>query len=658
MLKRAAYASRNKKFFLEPNESILGKLTAASSFSVELAQKEAWLEQVSILKKQLTDFPEGHIFLEFNIPRMGKRADVILILEDIVFVIEFKVGSSSFHSADRAQTIDYALDLKNFHEGSHDAIIVPILVATLSKASSNSISEISAEYVINTLCCNSHGLADTIKKCLGAACTKTSTHSYIDVNNWLESSYKPTPTIIEAARALYNKHDVSEISRSDAGAKNLSETATEIGRIIKEAKANSHKAICFVTGVPGAGKTLAGLSVTTSQMNHTEDEHAVFLSGNGPLVKVLRTALARDYKSRNNVTMEEAKRKTNAFIQNIHHFRDDSLANIEAPADKVVVFDEAQRAWDHHHTVKFMRQKKRLSDFDSSEPEFLIEVLDRHEDWCVIIALIGGGQELNSGEAGISEWLKALRKRFINWKVYHSNLMSSEEYAGSLDFTALSKGLDSYPKEQLHLGVSVRSFRTERLSEFVHHLIGNDACKANSCYSHIKNKYPIYLTRNINTARIWLREKAQGSELYGLTASSGARRLRPEGLEVKRELEPDIWFLNGPKDVRSCQYLEQVATEFDIQGLELDWAAVCWDADLRRDKEKWEYRQFKGTRWQNINKPVDQQYLLNAYRVLLTRARQGMIIYVPLGDEKDVTRKPEFYQPIAEFLTAAGISTI
>ena len=508
------------------------------------------------------------------------------------------------------------------------------------------------------MCCNAYGLRDTVKNCIEATHTDAGTDNKIDVSDWIKSPYKPTPTIIEAARALYNNHDVSEISRSDAGAKNLSETATEIRRIIEEAKANSQKSICFVTGVPGAGKTLAGLSVTTSQMNHAEDEHAVFLSGNGPLVKVLRTALARDYKSRNKVTTREAVRKTNAFIQNIHHFRDDNLANTDAPPEKVVIFDEAQRAWDHHTTVKFMRKKKGLSDFDSSEPEFLIEVLDRHKDWCVIIALIGGGQELNSGEAGISEWLDALQKRFTSWKVYHSNLMSSTEYAGSLDFTNLTRGLHSYPKEQLHLGVSVRSFRAERLSEFVHHLIGNDPDKAYSSYIHIKDKYPIYLTRDINTARNWLREKAQGSELYGLTASSGARRLRPEGIEVRRELEPDVWFLNGRDDVRSCQYLEQVATEFDIQGLELDWAVVCWDADLRRDQDKWQYRRFIGTKWQNVNKPVDQQYLLNAYRVLLTRARQGMIIYVPLGDEKDITRKPEFYQPIADFLASTGISRI
>lgn len=655
MTKRAHYSSSIGSFCAESNDSIIGKLTAASVHNVELPQRNAWIDEIQILKAQLNSYSEGHIFLEFTIPRMGKRADAIAIIHDLIFVIEFKVGANVFHSADRAQAIDYAIDLKHFHEGSHDAKLIPILLATKAAIRSESISNTSNDNELTCIGCNAQGLQNVIRHSLEAQRLIAPSNSPIDVQSWLQSGYKPTPTIVEAARALYNNHSVTEISRNDAGAKNLTETANAISQIIRDAKANSRKAICFVTGVPGAGKTLAGLSVTTSQMNHVEDEHAVFLSGNGPLVKVLRTALARDYKSRNQVNMNEAQRKTNTFIQNIHHFRDDNLETNEPPADKVVVFDEAQRAWDHYHTVKFMRQKRGHSDFDASEPEFLIEVLDRHKDWCVIIALIGGGQEINSGEAGLSEWFHALQRRFTYWKVYHSSLMTSDEYAGDLDFDAMVEGLDSHPLEALHLGVSVRSFRAERLSEFVHHLIANNPTKARECYAAIQEKYPIHLTRDLNEARAWLRKKAQGNELCGLIASSGARRLRPEGIEVKRELEPDLWFLNGPEDIRSCQYLEQVATEFDIQGLELDWAGVCWDADLRRHNNEWQYRRFKGTNWQQIRKEVDQQYLLNAYRVLLTRARQGMILYVPMGDINDPTRPPEFYQPIADYLQAVGI---
>jgi hypothetical protein len=305
--------------------------------------------------------------------------------------------------------------------------------------------------------------------------------------------------------------------------------------------------------------------------------------------------------------------------------------------------------------VKFMSQKKGRRDFDASEPEYLIEVLNRHEGWCVIVALSGGGQEINSGEAGLSEWFRALQKRFTDWKVYHSSLMTSDEYAGDLDFDSLVEGLDSQPREALHLGVSVRSFRAGRLSEFVHHLIGNEPEKARACFNAIREKYPIYLSRDLDRARAWLRLKANGSELYGMTASSGGRRLKPEGIDVKAQIEPDLWFLNGPEDVRACQYLEQVATEFDIQGLELDWSLICWDADLRRCEGNWAYRKFSGTKWQMVNKEINQQYLLNAYRVLLTRARQGMVIYVPQGEVNDPTRPPEFYDPIAKYLQATGI---
>jgi hypothetical protein len=655
MAQRAQYSARVGDFLDEPADSILGKLTATSAHNVELPQRNAWLDEITILKQQLAGYCEGHLFLEFSIPRMGKRADAVVIIEGLIFVIEFKVGATEFLAADRAQAIDYALDLLNFHEGSHDASLVPILVATAAAPSGDS-PQIAKKGVASCVDASVGELHRLLREAVDQAVLAHLPP--FDPGAWVQSNYKPTPTIVEAAQALYRDHDVSEISRSDASAKNLSETADEIAQIINFAKANGEKAICFVTGVPGAGKTLAGLSVTTSQMNHAEDEHAVFLSGNGPLVKVLREALAKDLNEREGIAMGEARRRTKTFVQNIHHFRDDSLETDSPPPDRVVVFDEAQRAWDHHHTVKFMRQKKGQPDFDASEPEFLIEVLDRHEDWCVIVALVGGGQEINSGEAGLSEWFFALQKRFRDWKVYHSSLMTSNEYAGDLDFGQLVEGLDSHPREALHLGVSIRSFRAGRLSEFVHHLIDNEPSKAHDCYHAIRANYPIFLTRSFRTAQHWLRSKTRGNELSGLIASSGARRLKPEGIDVKSPVEPEVWFLNGPEDVRACQYLEQVATEFDIQGLELDWAGVAWDADLRRDGSEWACRRFVGTKWQNVNQEIKQQYLKNAYRVLLTRARQGMVIYVPSGDADDPTRLPEFYDPIADYLTEAGIPYI
>lgn len=652
MSRRAHYDADLAAFLAESEDSILGKLTAASAHDVDLAQRNAWIEEIEILKEQLLLFHQGHLFLEFSIPRMGKRADAVLICDGVIFVIEFKVGAKAYLSADRAQAVDYALDLKHFHEGSHEASLVPILLATEAQGGDD-VGRLVPGEVAPCVNGSPKGLAQILTHALEEA--EIHGIQRIDVERWVSSHYKPTPTIVEAAQALFRDHDVSEISRSDASAKNLSETADAIAQIISSAKANQEKAICFVTGVPGAGKTLAGLSITTSQMDHAKEEHAVFLSGNGPLVKVLRAALARDLRDREGVPLKEAERRTNAFIQNVHHFRDDSLQSDDPPADRVVVFDEAQRAWDREHTVKFMRQKRGQNDFDASEPEFLIQVLNRHPDWCVIIALIGGGQEINSGEAGLKEWFQALQNRFRHWKVFHSNLMKSDEYAGDLDFDRMVEGLDSHPREALHLGVSVRSFRAGRLSEFVHYLIDNQPAKARACYETIREKYPIVWTRDLKDARHWLRQKARGNELSGLIASAGGRRLKPEGIDVKTPIEPENWFLNGPADVRSCQYLEDVATEFDIQGLELDWAGVAWDADLRRDREGWSFRKFSGTTWKEVHQPIKKQYLLNAYRVLLTRARQGMVIFVPEGNEEDPTRLPEFYQPIADYLEIAGI---
>lgn len=652
MAQRAHYAGPISDFLEESEESVLGKLTAASVHNVELPQRNAWLDEIRILKSQLAPFHGGHLFLEFSIPRMGRRADAVAIISNVIFVIEFKVGATDYFSADRAQTIDYALDLMNFHEGSHEAALVPILVATDAQPAKES-PQIESSGVASCLNSSSLELCRIVLEALGQ--TKHFCLTPLIPEEWVRTNYKPTPTIVEAAQALYRDHNVSDIARKDASAMNLSETKAEVEGIIAKAKQNHEKAICFVTGVPGAGKTLAGLTVTTGQMDHAKDEHAIFLSGNGPLVKVLLEALARDINEREGVAMGEARRRSQTFIQNIHHFRDYYLRDKSAPPERVVVFDEAQRAWDRDHTVKFMKQKRGERDFDASEPEFLIDVLDRHQDWCVIIALIGGGQEINSGEAGLQEWFLALQKRFSAWKVYHSSLMTSDEYAGDLDFDRLIEGLDSHPRDALHLGVSVRSFRAERLSEFVHHLINDTPEQARACLEAIRSKYPIVMTRDLEVAKRWLRKRSRGNALSGLIASSGGRRLKPEGIDVKVGIEPEQWFLNGPDDVRGCQYLEQVATEFDIQGLELDWAGVAWEADLRRDSGGWDYKRFSGTKWQKVNLPVKQTYLLNAYRVLLTRARQGMVIFVPRGSKDDPTRLPEFYNPIAEYLVECGI---
>ncbi len=662
---RAYYTSTITAFLREETASILGQLTRQHTHDLVQLQTNAWVEQIKILKKQLFSFsdnPNNSIYFEFGIPRMGKRADVVLVIDSLVFVVEFKVGAVEYARHDKDQVLDYALDLKHFHEGSHKACIVPVLLATEAPMMDLQLS-ISADGLTGLLCANKQGLKSLINNCLKTWSNKQSTETYqpvINASAWAESAYKPTPTIIQAAQALYQGHNVEEISRSDAGAKNLSETAAAISAVIEQAKANHEKAICFVTGVPGSGKTLAGLNITTSRMRTAEDEHAVFLSGNGPLVEVLREALARDEHERTDIKIGDARRNAKAFIQNIHHFRDDNLKSETAPAEKVVVFDEAQRAWDRDNTAKFMQQKRDQVGFDLSEPEFLINVMNRHEDWCVIVALVGGGQEINTGEAGLPEWFASLRRSFNHWRVCYSDQIEGEEYTQDQLLIQHLDGLKAEPNHSLHLGVSVRSFRAEKLSAFVGCVINNQADQALMLYNAIKDVYPIALTRDLHTARTWLLQHARGGELYGLVASSGANRLKPEGINIKAKIKPAEWFLNGKQDVRSCQYLEDVATEFDIQGLELDWAAVCWDADFRyvydqTGKGKWSFNKFTGTTWKKVNSESRKRYLANAYRVLLTRARQGMVIYVPEGDEKDQTRKTEFYDGIYNYLKACGL---
>jgi len=654
-MKRAYYSETINTFLNEPDESILGKLTMNhSNRSLEDLQINAWRKQIEILKNQLQNL-EGKIYFEFAIPRMGKRVDNIIIVNDVAFIVEFKVGDTHYEKHAIEQVIDYTIDLKNFHEGSHHIKLIPVLVATKAKIfdepTENILSYKSAAKV------NQENLKTLISQFVNKE------NSPIDTEYWENSIYKPTPTIVEAAQALYKGHNVKEITRSDAGTINLSKTADCINSIIEKSKAKNLKSICFVTGVPGAGKTLAGLNIAVERMKADEDEHAVFLSGNGPLVDVLREALTRDEVATakelgKKLTKKEAAIKSNAFIQNIHHFRDDNLLSNKAPIEKVVVFDEAQRAWTKNQVSSFMKRKKGVEDFDMSEPEFLIEVMDRHNDWCTIVCLIGGGQEINTGEAGLEEWISSLRKRFNNWEIYYSNLiLESDNYLKSDDTKEwlINNGIS---KNELHLAVSVRSFRSEKLSEFVHELLNIEKEKAKNIYQTIKNVYPIVLTRNLSVAKKWLREQAKGSERIGLIGSSGARRLRPYGIDVKNEISAPNWFLNDKMDIRSSYFLEEVATEFDIQGLEIDWACIAWGANFYINGSNWKFQNFKGTKWQNINQEIDKEYLKNTYRVLLTRARQGMVIFIPEGSIIDHTRPNKYYEETYRYLKEIGIKEI
>lgn len=653
------YRNSIRNFLIKSSEEIIGTVALSNEFDLTQQQRYAWEQQIIILKEALLGF-DGEIFFEFSIPRMGERVDVLLILNNVVFVIEFKVGEHKYLNNHIEQVWDYALDLKNFHKASHDKALVPILIATEAKTTLTEIIPTSHnDKLIRPILVNRQVLRSVIESTL----LFYSDEQLIDVDAYLNSGYMPTPTIIEAALSLYKTHSVENITRSDADAKNLSITTKKISSIIEQAKLNSDKIICFVTGVPGAGKTLVGLNVATSHLDNEHGNASVYLSGNAPLVAILQEALARDKKQRelvkgNKITKKDAKQAVKAFIQIIHHYRDEYLRNLEAPYDHVAIFDEAQRAWNKEQTIKFMKQKKGIAEFDYSEPEFLISCLDRHKDWAVVVCLVGGGQEINTGEAGISEWLEALDSTFSDWKVYISPNLADSEYDAKDIISKLDLNKRVCFEEELHLSVSMRSFRAETLSLLIKNILDRKIDEARANLLEILDKYPIVITRDIIKAKKWLKEKARGSERYGMVVSSQAIRLKPLAIDVKTEINPVNWFLEGKDDIRSSYFLEDVATEFQVQGLELDWSCVVWDGDLRYSEDSWKTFSFVGNKWHNINKEERKKYLVNTYRVLLTRARQGMVIVIPEGNDEDHTRKREYYDPTYNYLKSIGFPVL
>ncbi len=647
MSMKRAYVSVDTQGLPQASDAeLLGQLAAGLPFALEPAQRSAWEYQIAHLRQLASDLPDAHFFMEYLIPRMGRRADLIVVLEGLIFVVEYKVGARAFDRSSADQVYGYGLDLKHFHETSHNVSVVPILVATHAEAPDDNPLSWEDDGLAQPLKVNADGLAPAIN----FVC-RVWGGSHIAPVEWADGRYRPTPTIVEAAQALYRGHDVEEISRSEAGAENLTHTADYVASAIEDAKRNHKKIICFITGVPGSGKTLAGLNLATARQRAHGDEHAVFLSGNGPLVEVLREALANDAvaiakEAGEKTSKVKETRRASAFIQNIHHFRDDALSTEAAPIERVAIFDEAQRAWDVEQTSKFMQQKKGQLGFSMSEPEFLLSVMDRHDGWCAIICLVGGGQEINTGEAGIEEWLRALLRSFPHWEAHLPETLEHGVQLGH-EITAPA----------LHLATSLRSFRAERLSDFVGKLIEGDAEAARAISTELKD-FPLLITRDIEAARSWLRSKVRGNERAGLLASSNAVRLKPHGVFVKAGIEPAKWFLAPPSDVRSSNALEDAASEFEVQGLELDWTCVCWDGNFCRTDNRWETLQFRGTQWQGVNDPARQTFIANSYRVLLTRARQGMVIFVPKGSANDKTRTPRMYDAIFEFLRLSGFQPL
>lgn len=659
----AFYSSNIKDFLTRNEDEIFGIITKNDEYDSTCKQKDAWIEQISLLKHALIKYSIGSVIFEYAIPRVGGRIDNIVLLNDTIFVLEFKVGNEIYLGSAATQTRTYAIDLANFHEESHNKIIVPILIATDAPNCAPEITTFKNN-VYDVIYTNGQNLSQIFDQ------FNTLSNKKIELKKWLNSRYVPTPTIIEAAETLYTNHSVNDISQNEA-AENLTETSITVQKIIEYSKLNQQKSICFITGVPGAGKTLAGLNIAIENQKSTGRNYSCFLTGNQPLVSVLREALARDDNKRTGISISEARDNVKSFIQIIHHFRDESLKNLNRPPiDNVVIFDEAQRAWHKSQLSKFMRDKKagilnKLSNekrqkiLSMSEPELLIEYMNRHQDWAVIVCLVGGGQDINTGEAGIKEWFDSLRRSYPNWKIYISNKITAEEYVGNSSFDKLVNNLNYRIIEKLHLSTSLRSFRSEKVANFIHYLLDNKKTQAAKTYTEIKKVYPICATRDLNTAKKWIKEQTANKRCrYGLIASSQAKRLRAEGIWVECKCKPEKWFLEGKDDIKSSYFMEEVATEFDIQGLEIDYAIIGWDADYRYENGHFEYYKSCGSKWQKINKEENRRYLKNAYRVLLTRAREGFIIFVPKGDNEDSTRLCKYYDELWCYLIDIGITAI
>ena len=680
-----AYYYANCDDFLNASEAEIRDEIVQHSMQFDLTAQQniAWNEEIRILKQVMRELGDGQIAFEYTIPRMGRRVDVVIIRKGQIFLLEFKVFEDEYpkHAVDQA--VDYAVDLHNFHEESHETDLFPVLVCTAATAVPNNVE--IRNHIATPMRCNEQNLAAEIKRISEAF----DTCKMIDANAWVNSSYKPTPTIIEAAQALYAGHDVREISHKESDDNDIAVTTACIDEIIENSKRNGWKSICFVTGVPGAGKTLVGLNIANRRhrFNTGDEEHAVFLSGNEPLVTVLREALTRDQNEKRkqhcadckishhgrdcdgcefNLTKGQIFAETKSFIQMIHWFRDDSLLEGHpAPIDKIAIFDEAQRAWKKEQLSKFMRTKKGQPYFNMSEPECLIEYMNRHQDWATIVCLVGGGQEIHDGEAGISEWFNALNTYFPDWKVFCSDRMTDSEYVGDSSVDELLSNVELHKRSELHLSVSMRSFRSELVSAFAKAVIDVDVDEARRLYAQITEpnadgsmKYPILLTRDLSKAKQWVKDVSLGTERYGIIASSGAKRLRADGVIVPKDIEVEKWFLNGKDDVNSSYFMEVAVSEFKIQGLEIDYAVVAWEGDFRFVDGDFTYNNFSGSSWSKVNKKIDQDYLKNSYRVLLTRSRQGFIIYVPKGSNEDATRNSAFYDETYAYLRNIGIVEI
>ena len=652
---KAYYCNSIPGFIRDDSTSIIGQLVK-HSFEVNKDQSIAWENQISELQNRLEKCGmEGDIIFEYDIVRLGKRIDVILLIRHMVFSLEFKNGKNIFTAQDAQQAEDYALDIKNFHKESEDLYVCPILIAT--KAEPYKKTQSTGCYPDKQIHLQRENIETLIPK-VSEILNLYGEDKEIDFEKWFNSPYYPTPTIVAAAIEAYSSHNLSQIAQSEAGQENINLCENKINDVIKHAQSEKRKCVCFVTGVPGAGKTLVGLDVVAKNMDEGKKNLSVYLSGNGPLVEVLREALKRSVKAKKQFN-RETEAAINALIQGSYAFKKDNASHDRATPENILIFDEAQRVWNKEKMTSKHKENPLMA---VSEPHLLFSIMDRHQDWAVMICLVGLGQDIYDGEVGINEWFRCGIEDFKEWELYYSPEIFGQVEDKNIN-REMIEGCDRcHPIPELHLKTSIRSFRADKQCQFVDALLDNKPDEAKEVYKSISAKYPVFITRDYEVAKNWVRNQVRGSQRSGVLACSSAQRLKPEGIYVPTEIDVKNWFLAPSDDLRSSNKLEVVASEFKVQGLEIDWAIVCWDADLRRKEGKndWDYYNFRGTKWNRRNKPEQKRYLLNSYRVLLTRARQGMILFVPKGvdPEIDETRDSIYYDRIYSYLLKCGIEEL
>lgn len=618
----------------------------------ESQQIKAWERQIALLQDALRnlDTPPNGVLLELPLFRLERRIDALILANGVIICLEFKIGARSFGSADIAQAVDYALCLRDFHSGSGDRPIYPVLCADSAPDGLCRSDTHLTENVAGCSLVNGRGLSEALQAIISEGDGRPFEWQCFDA-----APYNPTPNIVSTARALYAGHSVAEIGRSDASSEAIELTATKLRDIANDAKQQGRKVVCFVTGEPGSGKTLLGLDLVFSKKVDTEpDEPAALLSGNRPLVFVLQAAIAEDARDRLRITATEAKRQAQQALQTLLGYLRDHTDEESDPPEHVIVFDEAQRAWDAETGLKLLGRRK-------SEPELFLEIMGRL-DWACLVCLVGPGQEINRGEGGLALWGEALRDN-PDWDAHVSDAMLRGE-GGLIGLLDGDVGDELRPTvhRELHLQTNLRAHRNPKQGRWVSALLAGDIKEAARIAEGLDGP-PAYVTRDLDKARCWLKARSRGHHRVGLLASSGAVRLLGDGVPpspMSNELDRVVhWFLRDGDDFRSSNALEVPLSEFVSQGLEIDYACLCWGNDLIwSDDDDWQPRKMRAPRWTNLTASEASQHRINAYRVLLTRARAGGVIFVPRGKNDDLTLKPDDFDGIYKALLEAGCEQI